>query len=65
MVESTSLLTRQGLKALGGSNPLVSAKLEEEPEAKIYCIKNALQGISFSTLGLNLCYIEKYNLLNL
>lgn len=34
MVESTSLLTRQGVKTLGGSNPLVSANLSSVQSPK-------------------------------
>jgi hypothetical protein len=35
VAESTSLLTRQGLKALGGSNPLVSAENVVSKETRV------------------------------
>ena len=51
MVESTSLLTRQGLKALQGSNPCVSADTKTNTPGLVLLYQREDVGIRTAELG--------------
>ena len=58
LAEGTSLLTRQGIKALGGSNPLVSANtkmyrkgaffVHGDEASKLLCLREDSKGAAMS-----------------